>query len=232
MFFNVYMLVLFDIDGTLVENVKAHHDSFAYAFRKVYGINSDIDVVEHFGCTDRQIIISVLLKEGLEIDLIHSKLDDCMDEMVIYFEKNCGEVILLEGVKELLNELKKKGILLGLVTGNIDQIAEIKLKKAGIFDYFLFSDFGGKDVIRSHLVENAINSAIDYNLLNLDNVVFVVGDTPNDVKAGKEAKVNVVVKTIVVATGNYSIEDLNNTNSDFVLSNLNREDFIKIIEKY
>ena len=58
-------LILFDIDKTLVPSSRAHHKAFSEAFKKVYGIDASIKIINHHGMTDQQIIIEVLKKNGL-----------------------------------------------------------------------------------------------------------------------------------------------------------------------
>ena len=59
-------LVLFDIDGTLAASGHAHKDSFSEAFKKVYGVATDISIIKSAGMTDQQIITEVLKKEGFK----------------------------------------------------------------------------------------------------------------------------------------------------------------------
>lgn len=224
-------LVLFDVDGTLVStDVFRHHKkAFAEAFRCVYSTETTIDTITHYGMTDKKIIISVLKKFGLDRNRIEEKIDLAMGYMIKYFEKQISseKIVPLPGVLELIKTLTKKNIMLGLVTGNIENIARTKLEKASIYKYFKLGGFGNEDTVRSNLVKLAINRAEELGLVG-NKSVFVVGDTPEDIKSGKNAG----VKTIAVATGNYSRKELKEANPDFVLKDLkNRKMFLDIVGK-
>jgi phosphoglycolate phosphatase len=219
-------LALFDIDKTLISSNKVHEAAFSEAFKDVYGVDTNINTINHPGMTDKQIIIEVLKKNGLAEDFIVSKLDKCVKVMVDYFKKNIssGEIFLYEGVKDLLKLLSQKNILMGLVTGNLEDIARGKLKIAGVNDYFKIGGFGSDGINRTDLVKLAVKKAEEI-IGPLDNdKVFLFGDTPRDIKAGQEAG----VKTVGVATGIYSEEQLRGADADFVLKDLKEAE--KVLE--
>lgn len=220
-------LVLFDIDRTLIVGDKSHRAAFSHAFKKVYGVETNIDVINPHGMTDQQVIIEVLKKNDLDEATIKSKLKECMEAMISHFNEVVDEfeITIIDGIPELLEELKKNNILLGLVTGNLEPIAHGKLKKVGLDQYFKVGGFGSDDINRTNLVKLAIGRAEQNLNFKFENNVFVVGDTPKDVKAGKEAG----VKTIAVATGLYSTEQLKNTDADFVFDNFSKSEILQTI---
>jgi phosphoglycolate phosphatase-like HAD superfamily hydrolase len=222
----VNKLVLFDIDKTLIEGSKSQRIAFSEAFKKVYGVDTTIDVINHEGTTDQQIIIEVLKKNGLKEEVIKSKIKQCMKVMVKCFEKNIRKekIIVLEGVRELLEELNKHNFLMGLVTGNLEPIARGKLMKVNLNHYFKFGGFGNENINRTNLIKLAIKKAKENFAFESDNNIFLFGDTPRDINAGKK----VGVKTIGVATGIHSIKQLKNAGADFVLKNL--KDINKILK--
>jgi len=221
-------LVLFDIDGTLIKSSRGHSTAFSEAFRKVYGIDTNIDIINHHGMTDQQIIIEVLKKNGLDEQTIKSKIEKCIKAMIKSFNEivNNSEIIVLEGVRELLKELDKNNVLMGLVTGNLEPIARSKLKKVGLNHYFKFGGFGSDDINRTNLVRIAIKRVKENFDFKLNNNVFLFGDAPREIKAGKEAG----VKTIGVTTGIYSKEQLKDAGADFIFESLkNTNKILKII---
>lgn len=211
-------LILFDIDRTLILGSRAHHKAFSEAFKKVYGVDTNIDIINHHGMTEQQVIIEVLKKNGLNEQKIKSKLKECMKIMIDSFKESIDndEIILLDGVRGLLEELEENDFLIGLVTGNLEEIARGKLKKVGINHYFKVGGFGNDDIDRVNLVKLAIKRAEENFNFKSNNNVFLFGDTPHDIKAGKKAG----VKTIGVTTGIYSKEQLKNASADVVLENL------------
>jgi phosphoglycolate phosphatase len=219
-------LVLFDIDKTLLKGARGHYLSFSEAFKKVYGMDTDIDIIEHDGMTDQQIITEVLKKNGISEEEIKLKMSKCMAVMVDYFNQvvNNEKITVLDGVPELLVELERNNILIGLLTGNLEPIARAKLTKIGLNDYFKLGGFGSDNINRATLVKIATNRAKEK--FNFNGDVFLVGDTPKDMEAGKQAG----VKNIGIATGKYPIEQLKATGADFTLPNLkNKEEFLQIL---
>lgn len=221
-------LVLFDVDRTLIDRSRCHHHAFSYAFKKVYGVDVDIRIINYGGMTDPAIAIEVLKKTGLKEDVICSKLPQCMNVIVDYFLKNIkrDRINILPGVNDLLELLDANHALLGLVTGNLEPIAWGKLKSIHIDHYFKFGGFGSDNINRTELVKAAIKKA--WNNYNFDGTTFVIGDTPRDVKAGFEAN----AKTIAVATGTYSKDELRKYHPDFLFDDLrNVESILNVIMK-
>ena len=224
-------LILFDIDRTLIKGSEVKDTiAFPEAFKKVYGVDTTIEIINHHGMTDQQIIIEVLKKNGINEQEIKFKIEECMKVMVDSFNGFIGNenIVSLEGVQELLEELNKNGFLMGLVTGNLEAIARGKIKKAGINHYFKVGGFGNDDINRTNLVKLAIKRAKENFLFKSNNDVFLIGDAPQDMKAGKEAG----IKTIGVTTGIYSKEQLKDAGADFIVLNLKEKDeILKIISK-
>ena len=216
-------LVLFDIDGTLISVCNAHLKSFSEAFKKVYGIDADIEVINYHGMTEQQIIIGVLEKKGLSEQEIKSKIKECLEAMADSFNRFIKDekIVLLEGVQQLLEELDKNNFKMGLVTGGSEDIARGKLKKAGINHYFKVGGFGNDDIDKADLVKLAVKRAQEKFNFNFDNI-FLFGDAPQDMKAGKEAG----VKTIGATAGIYSEKELKGAGADFIVESLKDKDRI------
>lgn len=222
-------LVLFDIDGTIMAWTKVHHDSFSEAFKKVYGVDTNTSIVTGAGMTEQQLITEVLEKNGLSEDVIKSKMNEAMEVMAKYFEKEIknNKVEVLPGVEAFLEELNKKGVLMGLVTGNLERIAAGKLKNTGLEKYFKLGGFGSDHISRTELVKLAIKRAKEKFGFEYGKNVYSIGDAPSDMKAGREGG---AFKCIGVTTGIFSKEQLIEAGADFVFPNLeNREEILKII---
>jgi phosphoglycolate phosphatase-like HAD superfamily hydrolase len=219
-------LVLFDLDKTLLFGIAAHRKAFHGAFREIYGVDTTIDIIDHQGMTDQQIIIEVLKKLGFSDAEIKPKLKECMLFMAEEFERAVKQedIVPLPGARELLGELSKRNVLLGMVTGNLERIAWCKLQKAGLKHYFKFGAFGSDAIHRSDLVKLALERARRNFGFRFNDNAFLFGDTPRDMDAGREAG----VKTVGVATGDFSTEQLKEAGADFVLENL--KDTKRILE--
>lgn len=211
-------LTLFDVDGTLTENSDIHSRAFSSAFERVYGVNTTIEVIEHHGMTDQEIMREVLRVSGLNDQTIESKFDSCMKALVESFAElvRCEEVIVLDGVRELLEELQRRSVLVGLVTGNLEPIARSKLKCSEINRYFRVGAFGSDGTKRADLVRLAVGRAHENFGFLLDGNAWLFGDTPKDMKAGKRGG----VATVGVATGIYTTQQLTDAGADFVFQDL------------
>jgi phosphoglycolate phosphatase-like HAD superfamily hydrolase len=137
--------------------------------------------------------------------------------MVDYFEKNIDKkyIKILPGVKDCLDIFEKRNVILGIVSGGLEKIVEIKLKIACIEKYFKLGAFGDFSEKRSDLVKYAIKKAEKIYREVSKKDIFIVGDTPLDIECGK---VN-GVKTIAIATGYYSEKDLLKYKPDYVFRN-------------
>jgi len=214
------ILALFDIDGTLVRGARCHYQAFVHAVGKFYGMKEDISGINYAGKTDPQILREVLELGKFKEETIKKNFQNCLDYMIQYYLENVHleNVKALDGAKNLLNLLEKEEVLLGLTTGNLEPIAYAKLNRAGLDEYFPFGGFGSDYAERSLLVKKAIKVArYEFNF-NGDEI-FVIGDTPRDVVAGKKAG----AKTIGVATGRYSSEELIKSKVDFIMDDLTDE---------
>ncbi|MGV9001369.1 MAG: HAD family hydrolase [Candidatus Saccharimonadaceae bacterium] len=211
-------LILFDIDGTLVASSQGHTEAFAVAFKEVYDVYATIDMVQHQGKTDQQIIHDVLKLRGVSQEDIDAKIHDCMRVMSEYYVAVAGSLTteLFEGLVETLDTLNSGDNLLGLVTGNLEPIAHAKLGRADIDKYFKVGGFGNESIERSELVQIAIKKAKKQYNFQEDGNVILVGDTPRDIEAGIRAG----VKTIGVTSGMYNAEQLHQTGASSVISGI------------
>ncbi|MDP4007319.1 MAG: HAD hydrolase-like protein [bacterium] len=212
-------LVLFDIDGTLLKGSFAHEQAFRRAFLKVYGIEAGIDMLDHRGKTDLQIVIEVLKLFGLSPGSRQNLYFETLEKEFLIFSQP-EKLEVLPGVCALLEKLKSRNIPLGLLTGNARGIAFSKTEKVDLLSFFdvAASAFGDESPVRSDLVEKVRKQGW--------NPIFLVGDTPRDIEAGKKAK----VATIGVATGIHSVLQLTEAGADLVLKDLRDPHFIEFIQ--
>jgi len=121
---------------------------------------------------------------------------------------------VMPGVEELLDRLIDGGHLLGLVTGNIEAAAHIKLARAHLNRFFSFGGYGSDSADRTEVTRAALGrgALVSGGTLS-DGACIAVGDTPRDVKAGHGAG----IKVAGVATGSYSVEELAEAGADWAL---------------
>jgi phosphoglycolate phosphatase-like HAD superfamily hydrolase len=215
--------VLFDIDGTLVAGGPAK-EAFRLALVSVFGTAGPIRLHEFAGKTDPQIARELLGRAGLSAEEIEAGFPRLWDAYVEELTRRLPETPMerLPGVPELLVALEEDpGAGLGLVTGNIGEGARLKLESAGLAACFPegVGGFGSDDERREYLPRLAMMRAADRWGLDFDpGSVVVVGDTPRDVDCGKKNG----TRTVAVATGRYSRQELEEAGADVVLGDLSR----------
>lgn len=223
-----HRLVLFDIDGTILTTVRqAWENPFKDAMEQALAETGDprkIDTSKYRpgGKTDTQIIHEILDQNGLE----ESHVGELLPKIRLRYlsllkevtEKNPGYVTLKPGVRELLEDLHRHpDVLLGLLTGNFEEGARIKLGVHGLNGYFAFGAFGENARQRSELPQRAVDAAKHYKEHPFSaKEIVIIGDTPNDIHCGRDLH----VRTIAVATGPFSVEQLQAEKPDFVFLNL------------
>lgn len=193
-------------------------ESLIFAIKDIYGLATRIDVINHHGMTDQEIIIKILQEYDVDTEIVRSKLKRCMDNMQLHYAQivKSENIVILEGVVKLLTKLDQKGFFLGLVTGNLETIARAKLKKIGISDFFKFGGFGSDHISRTELVKIAIRRAGNQFDLDDNNRIFHFGDAPQDMRAARQAGAT----PIGVTTGIFSAEALESAGAYRVVPNL------------
>jgi phosphoglycolate phosphatase len=211
--------VLFDIDGTILVTGGAGGVAWQRAFEELHGV--DANVAEHTdaGMTDPEIATivfrEVIGREGSQEErskAIGSYLKHLPDAVA---ESNGYRV--MPGIEQLLPRLIEAGVLLGLVTGNIEAAAHIKLARARLNRFFSFGGYGSDSADRTAVTEAALaRGALVSGGTLADGACIAIGDTPRDVTAGHGAGIEVVG----VATGSYSVEQLGEAGADYALSSV------------
>lgn len=211
--------VLFDIDGTLLHTGGAGAVAWQRAFLELYEVEANITEHTHAGMTDPE-IAQIVFREVLQrpgsateraeaIGCYLGHLADAVAESEGYF--------VIEGIEELLPRLVEAGVLLGVVTGNIEAAAHIKLARGDLDRFFTFGGYGSDSRDRTELTKKALERGEEVSGHPLDRAEMVaVGDTPRDVRAGHGAGIRVVG----VATGSYAVDELTDAGADWSIENV------------
>jgi phosphoglycolate phosphatase-like HAD superfamily hydrolase len=206
---------LFDIDGTLLNSRDGvHYHAFHNAVRQFFGVASRIDGVPLHGNTDLGIIRAVLRRECVPNAEIDAKLPLMTAAMCEEVELNASAMQpeLCPSVKELIQRLHSAGKLLAVASGNLEKIAWKKLEASGLRPFFAFGSFSDHREVRADIIRWGVEEA--RRRLSDAAVVYVVGDTPADIQAAHE----VGVPVIAVATGIFSLEELQSYQPDLCVS--------------
>jgi phosphoglycolate phosphatase-like HAD superfamily hydrolase len=218
------LLAFFDIDNTLIQSSSGHVEALLLSIAQVYGLDASIEVMNHHGMTDQEIIIRILEKYEVDQVTIKSRLQDCLKSMPRKYAEivKSEKIVILQGVTDLLSKLEQHGIILGLVTGNLEQIARAKLEKIGIDHFFRVGGFGSDRINRTDMVKIAIQRAEAQFDIGSQRRVYHFGDAPQDMKAGREAG----VVPVGVATGVFTAQQLTSAGAQKVFPSLRDADDI------
>jgi phosphoglycolate phosphatase len=216
-------LLLFDIDGTLVLTGGAGIRALNRAFLEILGLDNAMDGIRPHGKTDPAIVREIFVgrnADGHSADTVRRILDAYLrflpDEV-----GSSSTYRILPGILNFLDAIKAHPqVACGLATGNVERGARIKLERGNLNSYFNFGGFGSDAENRTDLVRCAAEKGrqlVGSEVAPADT--FVIGDTPLDIYAGREAG----FRTIGVATADYSIHQLNAAGADLVLSDFERD---------
>lgn len=208
--------VLFDIDGTLLVTGGAGGVAWQRGFEQLYGVEADIAEHTDAGMTDPEIAAivfrAVIGREGTAEE--RAKAIGCYLKHLPDAVAESDGYRVMPGVEALLDRLLEDGVLLGLVTGNIEAAAHIKLARAGLNRFFSFGGYGSDSADRTEVTKAALQRGELVSGGKLGNGACIsVGDTPRDIKAGHGAG----IKVVGVATGSYSVDQLEQAEADWAL---------------
>lgn len=206
-------LILFDIDGTLVRPTGVGRRSLERTFEERYGAREAFLGMRFHGRTDPDIVLEGLSRIGKGPAEIQPAIAHYLRHLRSEVARIQGS-ILLPGVRELLKTLRATpDVVLGLVTGNVREGAEIKLGKDSIFDWFEVGGFGDDSTDRAELIRMARRRALERQLGPFESGrVFHVGDTANDILAAQGAG----AVAVAVATGSVPRSELAELSPDFL----------------
>jgi phosphoglycolate phosphatase len=212
------VVVLFDVDETLVHTGGSGARSWKAAFEKLYGIPADIGEHSSAGETDPQVARATF--QGV---LGRVPTDDELGGLYAQYLMHLAEDIwtseqyrVLPGVEQALKGLGEAGVMLGLVSGAMEGAARTKLIPANLNRFFIFGAYGSDSPDRAELTRLAIDKATRLHQRLTAGEVFVVGDTPHDIEATKAAGAT----SVGVASGHYSSDQLAAAGADHVLQSL------------
>ncbi len=220
-------LILWDIDGTLLYSGGVAGEAMRAAMGRVYGRESTEQRHSYAGKTDRQILLETFADLGDDAvnEAVERFTEAYMDELSTRRDEFLARCRVLPGVFEALERVAATGAVQSVLTGNMQPIAKVKLDLMGLSDKLDLSvgAYGSDHHRRAELVPFAVQRAAQRYGHNFtgDNVV-VIGDTPNDIDCGRVAG----ARTLAVATGPFSVDDLRAHAPDAVLPDLTDTDAV------
>jgi phosphoglycolate phosphatase len=208
--------VLFDIDGTLLVTGGAGAVAWQRAFLELYDVEANIEEHTHAGMTDPE-IAEIVFHEVVGRDGSDAERAQAIQAYLSHLADAVAEsdgYRVMPGIEELLPRLAEQGVLLGIVTGNIESAAHVKLAHGDLNRFFAFGGYGSDSRDRTELTRRALERGATVTGSPLDLAAAIaVGDTPRDVKAGHGAGIEVVG----VATGAYTVAELADAGADWAI---------------
>ncbi|MBN2414027.1 haloacid dehalogenase-like hydrolase [candidate division KSB1 bacterium] len=213
-------ILLFDIDGTLMLSGGAGLRAMNEAFLRVYGKKDVLLNIKLAGRTDTSIIEDALAESNIpfeseKFEYYKSVYYDLLEKEIT---QPSSEKKLMPGIKELLPLLtERKGVYLGLLTGNWEKSGRIKIGHFGLNGYFTFGAFANDSGIRNDLLPFAIKRFIEkYNVIPKPDDVYVIGDTPADINCAKPHG----ALAVAIGASFYTVDQLKEYNPDYLLTDL------------
>ncbi len=212
-------LVLFDIDGTLIRTHGAGVEAFARTFASVFGVHNGTDSIQFAGRTDVSLVREIFALSDIPANEENfRRFFDAYVHCLANLMHGCqGEIC--PGVTEFIRDLERlpHPPLIGLLTGNIQLGAEIKLRHFKLWDVFRMGAFADDHEDRNEIAAVASERgrrALKENLRG--DQILVVGDTAHDIRCGRA----IGAKVLAVATGGHTVEELEPHAPDWLVEDL------------
>ncbi len=211
--------ILFDIDGTLIISGGAGAESWRRAFDEIYGVPADIGAFTDTGMTDPE-VGRLTFKGAIGRDPSDEEFAKLLDRRLHYLRqavRESKEYRVLDGVMETIDDLLEKGYLLGIVTGNVEPAAHVKLHRPNLNRFFCFGGYGSDSENRAELTRCAVRrAALVYGAELHHDQCVIIGDTPHDAEAAHA----VGIPCVGVASHNFNQDQLRAGGADWVIPSL------------
>ena len=202
----VNLLLLWDIDGTLIASGGAGMHALRTGLRAAFGIEGPLDDIDFAGRTDRWIVRRIF--EKFSVPHTEENFARCIDGYIAALPAALANprARVLPGVRELLAVIATRDSLAqGLLTGNLRRGAHAKLSHHGLWDFFPFGAFADDGETRNDLSPHALRRAREHTGVSFaPERVWVIGDTPYDIECGRA----IGARTLAVATGGHTLQQL------------------------
>ncbi len=217
--------MIFDTHDTVARNAKDISAYVRESIMNIYGVIVDVELSKYPGLTSKQIARSILLDNGFGEDEINPRLDRYMEDLPYSYYNVAwsDKIIVTDGARELLDELTKREIFIGIATGEAQRVAKMRLGKVKIDSYFKFGAYGEDGMIFNEILSKSIKIARDNGLQEDEGVVVVAN--PVSVSISKILG----MKVVALETSENSRKELATAGADLIVKNF--RDIDKIIRE-
>lgn len=210
-------VLLFDIDGTLLSSGGAGQAAMEAAFRREFGKDGPVSGISTAGRTDQAISRDLFRFYDLPWDETSWQTFQSAYLELLPEQLSCREGLVLPGVLHLLDLLNQRDdVAVGLLTGNFERGAMVKLRHFAIEHHFAFGGYGDLHADRDDVARLALEQARELHPNTDVERVWVIGDTPADVQCARA----IGARVLAVATGMYSYDELAACQPDLLLATL------------
>ena len=200
-------LILFDIDGTLLRRAGPHHRiALEDAVLRITGRAATTDGIPVQGMLDGDILTLMMRAAGLKAGEARAALPAVMAKAQSLYVRRCPDLRarVCPGAPAFLRRLSRRGIPLGLVTGNLSRIGWTKMRRAGLREHFRFGAFAEQGRTRAELARLAVREARRRGWIGRGSLVALIGDHPNDIAAARANG----LRSVAVGTGVVPLPEL------------------------
>ena len=222
-------LVLFDIDGTLVHTGGAGIKAFAKVFQTFFNAHDGFEKLKFAGRTDISLVREFFIYH--RIAPTPENFERFFEPYVFWLDYilNHSQTEACPGVWEFIGALKRlpNPPLVGLLTGNIQLGAEIKLRHFNLWKEFETGAFADDNEDRDLIAVAARERGRRLLGKNLrDDEILVIGDTPFDIRCGRAIN----AKVLAVATGGATLDELKRYQADWAVEDLRKISVEEVID--
>lgn len=210
-------LLLWDIDGTILASGGAGMRALENSLTQLLGSSADLSDIDWAGRTDKWITEAIFAKYEVEHtpELAAKLIDTYLAGLPAHLSQSTQ---VLPGIRDRLAEADARpGVVQGLLTGNLERGAKIKLDHFDLWHHFPFGAFADDSAVRNELGPHALRRAAVHAKHEFDPAdVWIIGDTPHDIACGKI----IGARTLAVATGHHTSDHLAPHQPDAIFANL------------
>lgn len=209
-------LVLFEVNKLLARDMKDVSEYVEEVIRSRYSIIAKVNLDDYEGKTSQEIAEAILSKNGMPQKDINEKMEKYINDLTYSYYNVAGHDRhqLLDGAKEILKDIKGKGALLGIATGEAKGVVDIRLEKTGLNGFFEVGAYANDGRSYDKII-NAGMSKARHMGMQYDQV-FIISPYPEMISAAKAFGVD----AIGVATAKYSKQELASAGADIAVNNL------------
>jgi len=188
------------------------------AIRRTAHVETTTEGVPVAGMLDREILATMMLRAGMSRAAIQRVMPEVVARAQSIYVRRVPDISrkVCPGVRNLLRRLRARGVVMGLVTGNLSRIGWRKMERAGLREYFRFGAFAELAHNRAGLVRIAIRRARRERWIGRNSSITLIGDHPNDVLAAKANH----IRAVAVGTGVVALDELQSHAPDICIPDL------------